>query len=319
MKLSDLSVLVVGDSMLDIYRIGHSSRLSPEAPVPVVLSTERTYRLGGAANVAFNICNLGVKSFLYTLIGSDDSGKTLTSILDSTSILNYSQPLLSITTTKTRIISRSQQLVRIDEEEYVAKNTALSFSHSDTLHSLINKSDIVLLSDYHKGSLQFVDRIITLCSELNTTVVVDPKNPDLSCYTNCFLMAPNLAEFESYAGPCANDAALLHAAVKVKERLSLKHLIVTLSERGLLLVSDNSHEFIPAFAKEVVDVTGAGDTFLAFLTCFITYGINIRDSAIIANVAASIAVSKLGTAAITLSELLDSIRLLDQHDLLKYF
>lgn len=316
MTLSSLKILVLGDIMLDRYQIGKSTKLSPEAPVPVVLIKDYFDRLGGAANVALNINALGASASLCSLFANDSSGLRISELLSINNINAFVYPLLSTTTTKTRILSRAHHLLRIDNEEYVNCDTALTFSELPILSELIADTDIVLLSDYNKGCLHYVENIISLCISMGKTVIVDPKLKDLSRYRDVYLMSPNLMEFQAYVGICSNDHELLKAAVDVRSSLSLKYLVVTLGDRGLLLVAENEHHFIPTYAREVLDVTGAGDTFVATLACFLGVGFDILKSCRLANIAAGLSVSSIGTTSITFEQIIESPEAYEFKDLL---
>jgi len=259
---SAAKVLVVGDVMLDRYLFGTTERISPEAPVPVVHVHDSDDRPGGAANVAINLVSLGVRTTLLGLVGADEAADTLQSILEERSInCEFTRTSGQPTITKTRVQSRGQQLIRLDKEEVCADNGA---SLTAVLLKNVDDADVVILSDYGKGALSDVASMIEICRKKRVPVVVDPKGSDFEKYRGASLITPNQSEFEALAGECESDDALVERARAMAERLDLKALLITRSEKGMLLIElDEEPVFLSTQAREVYDVTGAGDTVIA--------------------------------------------------------
>jgi len=299
---SGVNVLVVGDLMLDQYWFGPTSRISPEAPVPVVKVQRSEARAGGAANVAMNLVSLGAHSVCCGLVGKDSSGEELERLLNasgSKAALVHSAD--NPTITKLRVLSRNQQLIRLDTED--AYDLADAAAVTERTLEELGGASVCILSDYAKGTLSEVSDIIAACHEANVPVLVDPKGTDFSRYKGASVLTPNLAEFEAVAGVSADDADLVFRARKLRDELELDALVVTLSERGMLVVSSNGDVVLPARARQVFDVTGAGDTVIAALAAGIGAGLGVEDAAAIANLAASLVVAKIGVASITPAEL----------------
>jgi D-beta-D-heptose 7-phosphate kinase/D-beta-D-heptose 1-phosphate adenosyltransferase len=299
---SRASVLVVGDVMLDRYLFGGTSRISPEAPVPVVHVRQNEDRAGGAANVAVNLARLGITTKLLGIVGEDDEAAALESAMVSSHVeCAFTRVSGWPTITKTRVQSRGQQLIRLDREEPVPSGSkALTQSLVDNLKS----ANAVVLSDYGKGSLTDVAAMIAACREAGVPVFVDPKGADFEKYRGATLITPNQTEFEGVAGTCANEQELVARGRDMLDRLDLSALLVTRSEKGMLLI-EGSHEpqFLSARAREVFDVTGAGDTVIAVLAGALAAGENLSSAAALANLAAGLVVGKIGVASVTPSEL----------------
>ena len=295
-------MLVVGDVMLDRYFFGGTSRISPEAPVPVVHVREDEDRAGGAANVAINLASLGVQTTLLGIVGDDDEGKSLESAIESSGIrCEFATIDGWPTITKTRVQSRGQQLIRLDREEPVP-------SGSDALTALLKRevksATAVILSDYGKGSLADVAAMISVCRDANVPVFVDPKGADFDKYAGATRMTPTQGEFEAVAGVAGDDDDMVNRVRTLADRLALDAVLVTRSEKGMLLVEGN-HEpyFLSTRAREVYDVTGAGDTVIATLAAALAAGVDLASAAALANLAAGLVVAKIGVAAVTPSEL----------------
>ncbi len=298
---SGLNILVVGDLMLDQYWFGPTSRISPEAPVPVVRVQRRETRAGGAANVAVNLASLGVSTTCSGVAGTDDNAAELQRLLAGAGIkAAFAQSGLP-TITKLRVLSRNQQLIRLDTEENYSAADGLAMMA--TASPLINDAAVVVLSDYAKGSLGAVQELIVHCREAGVPVLVDPKGNDFSRYRGATLLTPNRAEFEAVAGVAHDQADLVARAQRLREELELSALVVTLSEQGMLVVSEEAENILPARARQVFDVTGAGDTVIAALAAGIGAGLDINAAAALANLAASLVVAKIGAAAVTPLEL----------------
>ncbi|TDF37312.1 bifunctional D-glycero-beta-D-manno-heptose-7-phosphate kinase/D-glycero-beta-D-manno-heptose 1-phosphate adenylyltransferase HldE [Alteromonadaceae bacterium M269] len=306
MQLVDFSqakVLVVGDIMLDRYWSGNTGRISPEAPVPVVNIGGSQDRPGGAANVALNLAALGCQVTLMGLTGKDEASESLSEILSSVGIecffLTYED---FDTITKLRVMSRNQQLIRLDFERSFEEldKTELVAAYKERLveHSA------VVLSDYAKGCLSEVSPLIEAAKSLNIPVIVDPKGQDFSKYAGATLLTPNMSEFELVAGHCVDEQSLVSKAQSLIGQYQLGSLLVTRSEKGMTLLEPEKAEFhLPAKAKEVYDVTGAGDTVIATLAGAFAAGSSLENACVLANAAASIVVGKVGTSTVSYNEL----------------
>lgn len=299
---STAHVVVAGDVMLDRYLFGVTDRISPEAPVPVVHVQETDDRAGGAANVAVNLASLGVTTRLVGVVGKDDAADSLQAILKNRGIqCNFHRVDDRPTITKTRVQSRGQQLIRLDRE-----NTAAM--PGDAVVSMLRKSikgaGAVVLSDYGKGALSSVTTMIDVCRDAKIPVLVDPKGTDFSKYRGATLITPNQAEFEVVAGTCSSDDELVRRARAMLDDLDLNALLVTRSEKGMLLLeSDMAPVFLSTQAREVYDVTGAGDTVIAMLAGALASGASLASAAALANIAAGLVVRKIGVATVTPGEI----------------
>ncbi len=314
-EFSKSNVLVVGDIMLDHYWQGSTSRISPEAPVPVVHVGSEEYRPGGAANVALNIAALNAKAMLLGVTGDDRSANVLQELLEEKGVdCQFIKQNDVDTITKLRVISRQQQLIRLDFEKDLARvdADALIEKYKELLHSV----DVVVLSDYGKGTLQCVDQLIPLARKAGKKVLVDPKGSDFSKYKHASLITPNFGEFTAIAGQHDDDEEIVRAAIKLKDELDLESMLVTRGEHGMTLIDENdSPTHLTAHAREVFDVTGAGDTVISVIAAALACGETLVDSTAVANIAAGIVVGKLGTAAITESELRLALKGEQEHDL----
>ena len=301
-KLAAARVLVVGDAMLDRYWYGAVDRISPEAPVPVVRVTRTEERVGGAANVANNIVALGAKASLLSVVGDDEASHQLEALVANTGITPYfgRDPQLK-TTVKLRVIGRQQQLLRLDFEN-TPKSEVLA-SQSAAFDGLCPAHDAVLFSDYGKGGLAHIARMIDQAKELGKTVLVDPKGADYSRYKNATVITPNRVELEHVIGNWSSEADLSVKAHQLRQALNLQALLLTRSEAGMTLFDEHGELHVPAVAREVFDVTGAGDTVIATLAALAAAGMSLRDAVPIANRAGGIAVGKFGTATVTFTEL----------------
>ena len=288
--------------MLDRYLFGGTSRISPEAPVPVVHVGENEDRAGGAANVAVNLARLGIQTSLLGLVGEDDEAGALGAALDGKGVDCRFQAVSGWPTiTKTRVQSRGQQLIRLDREERLA---AGSEKLTAALEAEIDGTTAVVLSDYGKGSLADVAAMISICVAKGVPVFVDPKGNEFDKYRGATAITPNQAEFEAIAGLCEDDESLVAAGTAMVDRLSLSALLVTRSDKGMLLLeSGDEPQFLPARAREVFDVTGAGDTVIAVLAGAFAAGESMSSAAAIANLAAGLVVAKIGVASVSPSEL----------------
>lgn len=297
--------MVVGDAMLDQYWFGDASRISPEAPVPIVRVTRKEERLGGAANVARNIVDLGAEASLLTVVGEDDAGHRLTRLLEASGI----QPLVQYdslleTTVKLRIIARQQQMLRADFESFPHKEALAA--HLDTFARELRFHDLVVLSDYGKGGLSHIREMIRLAREAGRPVLVDPKGDDYERYEGATLITPNRAELAQVVGTWENEKDLTEKAQLLRERLHLTALLLTRSEEGMTLYTSDGQLSVPAQAREVFDVSGAGDTVIAVLSVMMAEGVTLDKAIEIANRAGGIVVGKLGTATVSFPELFPS-------------
>ena len=296
-------VLVVGDVMLDRYWHGATSRISPEAPVPVVHVRQSEERAGGAANVALNIAALGVHARLLGVTGEDEPAASLEALLSGAGIDCGFQKIAGIpTVTKLRVISRHQQLIRLDfEDGFAAIDAAGLLVH---YREGLADCDVVVLSDYGKGTLAQVEEMISLARAAGKPVLVDPKAQDFSRYHGATLITPNMAEFELVAGPCGDERTLVEKGARLLEQHNLDSLLVTRGEHGMTLLRRNAPEFhLPTLAREVFDVTGAGDTVISVLAAALAAGEDLPAATALANLAAGIVVGKLGTASVSVPEL----------------
>jgi D-beta-D-heptose 7-phosphate kinase/D-beta-D-heptose 1-phosphate adenosyltransferase len=305
---SNARVLVVGDLMLDRYWQGAAARISPEAPVPVVHVKETEERPGGGANVALNMSSLGVKVSLCGLVGDDEAGSALEGHLQRAGVVCRLQRDASIPTiTKLRVISQHQQLLRLDFEQPMwHANLSELEGHC---RQLLDKADLMILSDYAKGTLQKPQTLIQMARLRGVPVLVDPKGSAFERYRGATLLTPNLKEFETVVGPCNSDSELRERGMALRERLNLKALLITLSERGMLLIrQDEPVLHLPTRAREVYDVTGAGDTVIGVLGAAIAAGLRLPEAAGLANLAAGLMVAKLGAGSVTPAELKGALR-----------
>jgi D-beta-D-heptose 7-phosphate kinase / D-beta-D-heptose 1-phosphate adenosyltransferase len=304
------TVVVVGDVMLDVYIHGEATRLSPEAPVPIVNVASRSYTLGGAGNVALNLSGLGCSVHLLGMRGEDTGGSILTEVLDVNGINHvlYTHPTLP-TTTKTRVLANHQQLIRFDDERINGCKECHPYLR-EALTDILPKVNAVILSDYGKGVLsqELIYYIITSAAFFGIPVLVDPKYRDWSYYRAATIIKPNTLELERAAGvDCDDDGITLKCAEILRKTHNIETVIVTRGTKGMMVVGDNCHENIPTVAKDVFDVSGAGDTVIATMAACLCSGYSVVDSAHVANVAAGIVVGKLGTSPITIGELNQSL------------
>ena len=307
-NLAKARILVIGDVMLDKYWLGETSRISPEAPAPIVNIKNMEDRLGGAANVAVNASSVGAAVTLVGLVGHDENGKRLMELLEDTGIdvkiirkENYETP------TKLRVVSRNQQLLRLDHE-----NNHEEIDNSEVLEvceRLVPEFATIVISDYDKGAVTGVGHIIEAARKANKQVIVDPKGASFGKYKNASIITPNYQEFIQVAGECRNEEELEDKAVRMCRELNLEALLVTRSEHGMSLFTQGQPaRHFPTQAREVYDVTGAGDTVVGLFSSAVSADYSTADAVKIANLGAGVAVSKLGTVAVTAEELDFSLR-----------
>jgi rfaE bifunctional protein kinase chain/domain len=304
-KITQARVLVVGDVMLDRYWYGGVDRISPEAPVPVVAVGNSEERPGGAANVASNVTALGAHCTLLAATGDDADADCLTGILQAQGIqADLLRDKLVNTTVKLRVVSQQQQLIRIDFEAPASKDTQVKLL--DDYLKRLRDHDVVILSDYGKGGLGYIREMIEAARKNNVPVVIDPKGHDYTPYRGATLITPNRKEFVQVAGRYDTEDDLVKRARDLTEALELEAILVTRSEEGMSLISRNgSVVHMPARAREVYDVTGAGDTVIATIAAAYAAGGEPEDALHLANIAAGIVVGKLGSATATPKEIQD--------------
>ena len=296
-------VLVVGDLMLDRYWHGGTSRISPEAPVPVVHVNQNEERAGGACNVALNISTLGAQCTVMGLCGDDEAADTLENMLKDIGVNpQFVRMPENATVTKLRVMSRHQQLMRLDfEDGFIGRDLS---GLEQAFAAQLDDHNIVVCSDYGKGSLRQVRRLIELCNEKNIPVLVDPKGSDFEKYSGASLITPNLSEFEAVVGPCKSEDELVEKANALSEQFNIEALLVTRSEHGMsLMQQDYDPVHLPTHAREVFDVTGAGDTVISTLAAALGAGVTLERAMVLSNLAAGVVVAKSGTASVSLSEL----------------
>ena len=301
-RVAAARVLVVGDAMLDRYWFGAVDRISPEAPVPVVRVTREEERLGGAANVALNVQTLGARATLVTVVGDDEPARRLRSLLEERGInaLLGSDPQL-FTIVKLRVIGRAQQLLRVDFENQ-PEHEVLASMLADYERALPDH-DAVLFSDYGKGGLAHIPQMIAMARQSAKPVLVDPKGSDYARYAGATVITPNRAELAQVIGAWASEAQLGERAERLRTELGLDAIVLTRSEEGMSLFDGDGQSRVPAVAREVFDVTGAGDTVIATLAAMLACGVTLREAMPIANRAGAIVVGKFGTASVSYDEL----------------
>ncbi|HET7457776.1 MAG TPA: D-glycero-beta-D-manno-heptose-7-phosphate kinase [Gemmatimonadaceae bacterium] len=302
-------IAIVGDAMLDVYLRGDVDRISPEAPVPVVRVRERKLALGGAANVAQNVAALGAACDFVAAVGDDLPGRTLRRMLetmgaDPRSLVEIDRP----TTTKTRVLARSQQLVRFDEEEDADVRGVEVERLLASIERAVRGADALVLEDYNKGVLvpRVIEQSIAWARDRGIPIVVDPKYRNFFSYRGATVFKPNRRELESALG-AAVDLDHPEALPSTFARLGVDHLLLTLGERGMALFSaDGDVRRVPTTAREVYDVVGAGDTVTAYLATMLAVGASAWEAAVVANFAAGVEVGKLGAATVTADEVLEA-------------
>lgn len=297
-RLSDIKVLVVGDIILDRYVHGRVERISPEAPVPVLEVEGEEFRLGGAANVAKNLTSLKVKAYLSGVVGEDEAGERVRELLRENGIESFLASDKRPTTEKTRVVSRSQQLLRIDREDRSKVSGEALRKIREALHEL--DYDGVIVSDYAKGTITY--KITDFLREKGCFWAVDPRPINRSLYRGASLITPNERELRDMTEPLSTDS-VEDLGIKLKRELEIDTLVVTRGSEGMVLFGDRIQSF-PAKAREVYDVTGAGDTVVATLVAFYLAGATWEEACEIANVCAGIVVGELGTASVSPEELL---------------
>lgn len=302
-KLAAARVLVVGDTMLDRYWYGAVDRISPEAPVPVVRITREEERIGGSANVAYNVVTLGAQASLLTVVGEDEASHKLEALVAKTGITAYfGRDAALKTTVKLRVIGRQQQLLRLDFEN--TPPSEVLASQSATFVDLLPQHQVVLMSDYGKGGLTHVTVMIANAIAAGKPVLIDPKGHDYTRYKNASVITPNRAELQQVVGSWHSEDELRTKAHNLREQLGLKAVLLTRSEDGMTLFDAQGELSVKAAAREVFDVTGAGDTVIASLAALVAAGLTLREAMPWANKAGGIVVGKFGTATASYEELI---------------
>jgi rfaE bifunctional protein kinase chain/domain len=301
-QLAHAKVLVVGDVMLDRYWYGAVDRISPEAPVPVVRITREENRLGGCANVAFNAVSVGAQASLLSVVGDDEASHLLQDLIAQSGITPYfGRDAQLKTTVKLRVIGRQQQLLRVDFEN-TPQNEILS-SQTQQFMQLLPDHPVVLFSDYGKGGLAHVTDMIAAARKANKAVLIDPKGSDFSRYASATCITPNRAELQQVVGGWNSEEELSSKAHNLRKQLQLDAVLLTRSEEGMTLFDAQGAVHIAAQAREVFDVTGAGDTVIATLAALVAAGMSLREALPWANRAGGVVVGKFGTAAASYEEL----------------
>lgn len=295
-------LLVVGDVMLDRYWFGDTERISPEAPVPVVLVSKDDERLGGAANVARNAASIGAKISILGVVGDDEPGRRVEELLKAQGVNSYLQRDPSLpTTVKLRVVARQQQLIRLDFEKAPTHEALLN--KLEQFQSLLPEVDVVILSDYGKGGLTHVTKMIAAARAAGKVVLVDPKGDDYSKYEGASIITPNRSELRQVVGRWKDEVDLTARAQALREKLKLDALLLTRSEEGMSLFTAQGVEHVKADAREVYDVSGAGDTVIAAMAVALAAKWPAGQAMKLANKAGGIVVGKLGTATVSLEEL----------------
>ena len=296
-------ILVIGDVMLDRYWMGKVSRISPEAPVPILDVNDSIDKPGGAANVAKNLADFGMDVTLIGLTGNDEASKKLSDLLLKASI--DFRPIVDAkvrTTIKLRVIDKNQQLMRIDhEDKNLSKKVLQSFKD---IESSIHLFDGIIISDYDKGMVKpVIKKILAKASKLKIQTFIDPKGKDFSFYKNAFLLKPNKKEFEDIVGVCSNKNDFKVKGEKLRKKLSLRYLLLTQGKKGMMLFEGGKVTSHVAHQQDVFDVTGAGDTVISILAAYVISGKNMLTAVKMSNIAAGISIKKLGSTSVTQEEL----------------
>ena len=306
---SRINIAVVGDIMMDRYVRGRVNRISEEAPVPISIFESSENILGGAANTAANVKALGCNVYLSGMLGQDKTKDEVLNLLDDKNINRDAVFARKnhYTTVKTRFLNNSQQIMRLDNEEKLKISEVESDNILLWLESLCENLNSVIISDYGKGvvSNELTCNIISLCNKRNIPVLIDPKGIEWEKYSNAFALTPNVKELSKYCGYLIEnkDESIVEAGEKIRKKLNLDYLIVTRSEKGITCIGENKIIHCPAFAKDVFDVSGAGDTVISIIATAIACGVEMSEILEAANIAASIAISHVGTYQVKKSEL----------------
>jgi len=297
-----LNILVVGDVMLDYYWSGATKRISPEAPVPIVKVSKKEGRAGGAGNVALNIASLAANVTLLGIVGNDKEADELQDLLEQKGVqCDFLKSNNSPTACKLRIVAQHQQLIRLDFEE-----SLIDFNYAELLEhyqSTLENVDVVIFSDYDKGVLAHIPELLKLANAHGVKSFVDPKGADFSRYNGATLITPNRSEFQAVVGACHDNEQIISKGQALLEQHNIDALLVTLSEHGMALIKKSEAYFLPTHAREVFDVTGAGDTVIASMALGVASGLGLQHAMHLANMAAGIVVGKFGTSTVSSQEL----------------
>ncbi len=301
-RLAKARILVTGDAMLDRYWFGSVERISPEAPVPIVRIEEVEERAGGAANVAMNVAALGARCTLLGVIGDDEAAVSLRGVLENASVATrLTVDRRGRTVTKLRMVSQHQQLIRADFDGF--PGDAVLADSLASYESALGGADIVIMSDYGKGGLTHIKAMIEAANARSIPVLVDPKGADFERYANASVITPNLREFEAVVGPVKDDDDLRDKAIELIRALNIHALLITRGDKGMVLVEKEQQWFdYPPSAREVYDVSGAGDTVIAAFGVAYALALPDEDAVKLANAAAGVVVGKLGTATASFDE-----------------
>ena len=305
-RLNKARVLVVGDVMLDRYWFGDVSRISPEAPVPIAKIDHIDQRAGGAANVARNIVALGGQVVLLSVIGDDEAGDQLQQLMQHNQVqTHFLRDKTIATTVKLRVVARNQQLIRLDFEDAPTHEVLNSVTRQ--YRDLLADCDVVILSDYGKGGLTHVTTMIEWARQAGKPVLIDPKGDDYEKYAGATLLTPNRAELRQVTGSWQDEVALTEKAQALREHLGLQALLLTRSEEGMTLFREGEPHHQPTQAREVFDVSGAGDTVIGAMGLAMAAGLDLPAAMRLANAAAGVVVAKLGTAVCSFDELAEAL------------
>jgi len=297
-----LNILVVGDLMLDYYWSGQTTRVSPEAPVPIVKVTKKESRAGGAGNVALNIASLAANVMLLGIVGDDNEANELQDLLATKGVqCDFIKSKNTPTASKLRVVAQHQQLIRLDFEEPLQ-----NFDYAELLShykKALAEADVVIFSDYAKGVLTHIPQLLELANAQGVKSFVDPKGTDFSAYQGATLITPNRSEFQAVVGACDNNEQIISKGQALLQQYNIEALLVTLSEQGMALIKKSEAYFLPTHAREVFDVTGAGDTVIASIALGVASGLDLQHAMHLANMAAGIVVGKFGTSTVSSHEL----------------
>ena len=323
-QFKEKRIAVIGDVMLDAYMIGTVTRISPEAPVPIVGLSAKENRLGGAANVALNIVSLGAEAIICSVIGDDIDGNELINILEKEGVNSFGllQSDTRKTTVKTRIIGNNQQLLRIDSEQTNEINNRDEINLLEKIDQLLKEGiDAVIFEDYNKGVLtqKVINEVIRKCNDAGIPTTVDPKKENFLAYKNCTLFKPNLKELKegiNVSFSIEDKVSFENAVLQLNSILNNRFTFITLSEHGVYIQSDDEKKYIPAHIRTIADVSGAGDTVISVATLCLCIGLNIEQVASFANLAGGLVCEKSGVVSIAREQLMNEIRLLTKSEIL---
>jgi len=317
-QFKDLKVLVVGDVMIDSYYFGRVDRISPEAPVPVVAVENKEFRLGGAANVAMNLVSLGAKPIMCSVVGTDKEGEDLIQLFKSNKVGTDGiiQSSNRITTVKTRVISQQTQMLRIDHEMTGSINSDESLELVSRITKLLNDASVIILEDYDKGVLtkENIAQITELANQMNIPIVVDPKKRNFNAYKNVTLFKPNLKELKEGLNKELDPLDKVEfekSIIQFMDQMKIKNIMITMSERGVMITDGKQFDYIPAHIRKIADVSGAGDTVISVAALCIAKGWNNNKVASYANLAGGLVCEEVGVVPIDIKKLSSEIEQLN--------